>query len=191
MAIRTIDRFYPTYTEAVEIVADLIAAGIPATDVSVIESEMDARLPHEVVTDTAQSPAITGGTIGAAIGAGIGALDGVGSIAIPFTDPLVATGWVLPCVVFAVIFGIIGAIVGTVTKLGVSNKQAHTLASGLQQGKHLVLVRVDEAYVPLVESVFARERPIVRGQVPDPVASEDVRPVPLTVGEETETAYRE
>ena len=191
MALRTIDRFYPTYTEAVEVVADLIAAGIPATDVSVIESEMDARLPQEVVTDTAQSPAVTGGTIGAAIGAGIGALDGVGSINIPFTDPLVATGWVLPCVVFAIIFGIIGAIVGTITKLGVSNKQAHTLASGLQKGQHLVMVRVDEVQIPLVETVFARERAIVRGQVPDPVASQDIRPIPRTVEEETETAYRD
>ncbi len=191
MALRTIDQFYPTYTEAVEVVADLTAAGIPATDVSVIESETDARLPRDVAADTAQSPALTGATLGAAVGGGIGALDGIGAMTIPFTDPLVATGWVLPCVVFAIIGAIIGAIVGAITKMGVSNKQAHTLASGLQKGKHLVMVRVDDADVALVQSIFARTRPMAQGRVADRVAAEDIRPRPITVEEESESTYQE
>ncbi len=158
---------------------------------SLIESETDARLPQAVASDMAQSPALTGATMGAAIGAGLGALDGVGAITIPFTDPLVATGWVLPCVVFAIIGAIIGAVVGIVTRAGVSNKQGHTLASGLQKGEQLVMVRVSDANIAAAEAVFARTREMAKGRAPDPVAREDIRPRPVTVEEQAETAYRD
>ena len=191
MTQRTIDHFYPTYVEAVEVVADLTAAGISATDVSLIESETDARLPQDVATDTAQNPAVTGATLGAAIGAGIGALDGVGAIAIPFTDPLVATGWVLPCVVFAIVLGIVGAIVGAVTRLGVRNKEAHTIASQLQRGQHLVMVRVEEVNVPTVEAILNRPRTRPPGQRgPEPVYSYEQTGDMRTPSEEAAAIHR-
>ena len=176
MVQRTVDHFYPSYADAVQGVADLTAAGIPAGNVSLIESGTDARLPSGVLNDTAQSPAVTGATLGAAIGGGIGALDGVGAITIPYTEPLVATGWVLPCVVFAVVFAVIGAAVGAVTKLGVSNRSAHRIASRLKQGQHLVLVQVDDSQVAMVERVLAASRPLPASQRLEPEPAYTMEP---------------
>ncbi|WP_158742045.1 hypothetical protein [Acidisphaera sp. L21] len=191
MVQRTINHFYPTYAEAVEVVADLTAAGISSGNIALIESETDARLPQGVATDTAQSPALTGGTLGAAIGAGIGALDGVGSITIPFTEPLVATGWVLPCLVFAVIGALIGAVVGMVTKLGVSNSSSHAIASRLQRGEHLVMVWVDEADAAAAQVVLDHPRvtPGVK-KGPDPVYDMEPTGDSRTVEEEAAAIHQ-
>ena len=191
MPQQTIDHFYSTYVEAVEVVADLTASGVSPTSISVIESETDARLPQAVGADTAQNPAVTGATLGAAVGAGIGALDGIGAISIPFTDPLVSTGWVLPCVVFAIVFAIIGAIIGAVTKLGVANKEAHTIASGLQQGQHLVMVQVNEANIASVRAILDRPRTRPPG-VPNPEPVYDYEPTGdrRTVTEEAGAIHR-
>ena len=156
MVQRTIDQFYPTYAEAVQVVADLTAAGISPANVSLIESELDARLPQGVATDSLQNPVTAGATLGAAIGGGIGVLAGVGAITIPFADPLVVTGWVLPGVVFAIVGALIGAGVGALVGLGVKNKAGHTIVSRLQRGQQLVMVRVEESAIPLVQSIMAR-----------------------------------
>ncbi len=156
MAQRTIDQFYPSYAEAVQVVADLTSAGISPANVSLIDSELDARLPQEVSGDLAQNPVTTGATLGGTIGGGLGVLAGVGAVAVPFADPLVATGWVLPCVVFAIVGGLIGAAIGAVVRLGVKNKSGQAIASRLQRGQQLVMVRAEEGEVPLVQSIMAR-----------------------------------
>jgi hypothetical protein len=158
MALRTIDHFFRTYQEAVEAVADLTAAGVPADDITLIESEADPRLPREVVQDTAQSPAGTGATMGAVLGGGIGVLAGVGAIAIPFLAPLVDAGWIVPTITLAGVGAVLGAAIGSITKVGVTNRRAHAIAEGLQRGQHLVLVQTDEFMAPHVEAILLRAR---------------------------------
>lgn len=173
MAQRTIDHFYPTYAEAVQVVADLTAAGVPQGDIALIESEADPRLPSEVAEDAAQNPAGTGATMGTVVGGGIGVLDGVGAITIPYTEGLVQTGWVVPTLVFAGIGAVIGAALGAVTKVGVTNRKAHVLAEGLTRGQSLVVVQIDEAYVAQVETIMNQPRTVIPG--PDPTY--DMEPV--------------
>ena len=173
MAQRVIDHFYPTYAEAVQVVADLTAQGVPAADINLIESESDPRLPAEVADDTAQNPAGTGASLGTAIGGCLGALVGVGAVTIPLLDPLVQAGWVVPTVTGAGIGAVIGAVVGAVTRAGVTNRKAHTIAAGLTRGQHLVVVRVDEAYAAQVEALLAQPR--ATGPLPDPAY--DMEPV--------------
>jgi hypothetical protein len=189
MSQRTIDHFYRTYDEAVLVVADLTAIGVPAADVSLIESESDPRLPSEVADDAAQNPAGTGATMGAVIGGGIGVLDGVGAITIPYTEGLVQTGWVLPMLAFAGVGAIIGAVLGAVTRVGVTNRKAHVLASGLQRGQYLVVVQVDEAYAAQVEVVLNQPRTVA----PGPDVAYDMEPVydPRTPAQEAAEIHRE
>ena len=160
MAQRTIDQFYPTYAEAVQVVADLTSSGVSPANVSLIDSELDARLPQGIAAEGVQNPVTTGATLGAAIGGGLGVLAGVGAIVIPFADPLVATGWVLPGVVFAVVGGLIGAGIGALVRLGVKNKSGHAIASRLQRGQQLVMVRAEDSEVALVQSIMARSHVI-------------------------------
>ena len=166
MAEQTIDHFYRTYVEAVQVVADLTAEGVSPADINMIESESDPRLPSEVMQDTAQNPAGTGATMGALVGAGIGALAGVGAITIPFLNPLVQTGWVVPTITLAGVGAIIGAVLGAVTRVGVTNRKAHVIAERLNRGEHLVVVRVDDAIATQVEAIMTRPR--ATGPLPDP-----------------------
>ena len=185
MALRMVSRFYLTYADAVQAVADLVTVGIPDADISLIESEDDARLPPDVAKDAAQSPAVAGATLGVGIGGGLGALVGVGAISFPLLDPIVALGWVIPTVIGALIGAVIGAGVGAVTKMGVVNRQAHSFAAGLQRGEHLVMVRVDESRVPQIESILAR----THMQAP-PVALPPAGPPP-TLEQTREAIYRD
>lgn len=173
MAQRILDHFYPTYAEAVQVVADLTALGVPASDINVIDSESDARLPRDVADDTAQNPAGTGATLGAVIGGGIGALAGVGAITVSLLDPLVQAGWLVPTVTLAGVGAVTGAIVGAVTRLGVTNRKAHIIAAGLTRGKHLVVVRVEDAHAAKVDAVLRQPR--ATSAAPEPAF--DMEPV--------------
>jgi len=156
MALRMVSRFYISYADAGQAVADLVAAGIADADISLIESEDDARLPPDVAKDSAQPPAVTGATLGGGIGGGLGVLVGVGAISFPFLDPIADLGWLAPTLIGAVIGVVIGAGIGVVTKMGVVSRQAHSFAAGLQRGEHLVMVRVDESRVAQIEAIMAR-----------------------------------
>lgn len=188
MAQRTIDRFYPTYAEAVQVVADLMAAGVPPADVSLIDGETDARLPQDVAADRVQNPLITGVTLGAAIGAGIGALAGVNAITIPYTEALVDTGWVLPCVLFAVIFGLFGAIIGAIAKLAVKDNAAQAIASRLQRGQQMVMVRADASELPMIQDIMARSHTIPTAALAtsEPLYDVAIPTVATTVGDEVD-----
>ena len=154
MAMRTFDHLYGTYEEAVEVVAELNRMGIPPDAINLIESDADARLPPDVTDDAAQSPAVAGATLGGTVGAGIGALVGVDAISMPFVSQLAASGWLVPCLALGVAGAVVGGLVGAVTRLGVTNRRAHSLASGLQRGEHLVMVRANDAYGARIEAVM-------------------------------------
>jgi hypothetical protein len=185
MALRMVSRFYLTYSDAVQAVADLVSAGVSDADISLIESEDDARLPPDVAKDAAQSPAVAGATLGAGIGGGLGALVGVGAINFTALDPIAQLGWLAPTVIGALIGAVIGAGVGAVTKMGVVNRQAHTFAAGLQRGEHLVMVRIDESRVPQIDAILARTH---RGA--PPAALPPTEP-PQTLEQTREAIYRD
>jgi hypothetical protein len=185
MAVRMVSRFYRTYADAVQAVADLVAAGVADADISLIESEDDARLPPDVSKDAAQTPAVAGATLGGGIGGGLGALVGVGAISFPFLDPIAEWGWLVPTLIGAIIGGAIGAGIGAVTKMGVVNHQAHSFAAGLQRGEHLVMVRVDEVRVPQIEAILARTHMLT-----PPVALPPTEPPP-TLEQTREAIYRD
>lgn len=155
MAVRVVSRFYLTFPDAVQAVADLTVSGVREADISLIESEDDARLPPEVSADSAQSPAASGATLGGGIGGGLGVLIGVGAIDFPVLEPIASLGWLLPTIIGTVIGAAIGAALGIVTRFGIVNRQAHSFASGLQRGEHLVMVRVDETAVAKTEAILA------------------------------------
>ncbi len=172
MAQHTLSHLYPTYALATEAMADLTALGIPDADISLIESEADARLPAGVSADMAQSPARTGATLGFGIGLGLGALIGVGAVSLPPLDLLASAGWLPPTALGAVIGGLLGAGVGKVSRMGVSDQRSHDFATGLQLGQHLLLVQVDDGLVAQAELVLAHPRQ------PAPLATAEDEPAP-------------
>lgn len=178
MALRMVSRFYFTFPDAVQALADLTTAGIPSSDISLIESDNDARLPPEVAADSAQSPAVGGATLGGGICGGLGVLIGVGAIDFPGLGVLAGMGWLVPTIIGTITGAVIGALLGIVTQFGVVSRQAHSFAAGLQRGEHLVMVRVDETQVAQIEALLANTHR-------QPAAEAPMPPQPLLTPEQT------
>lgn len=183
MAVRMVSRFYLTYVGAVQAIADLAAAGAPQADISLIESEDDARLPPDVAADAAQSPASTGAKLGGGIGGGLGALVGVEAIAVPGLDPA-ALGWFAPILAGAGVGAALGAVVGVATRMGTTTPQAHSFAAGLRRGEFLVMVRARDGEAAKFEAILARApeslppeaaQPPVDGEQPPAIPRDEQR----------------
>jgi hypothetical protein len=156
MATRTIARLYDTHEDAVAVVRDLEAAGIPHDRVSIVAPNYDERY----ATEPAGSGAGAGATIGTIIGGGAGLLAGIGAIAIPGVGPVVAAGWLVALITGAGIGAAAGGLLGSLTGSGVAEDEAHVYAEGVRRGGSLVTVRMDEAEAPRVEQIMAAYAPV-------------------------------
>ena len=160
-------RLYDTYATANKVMYDLEAAGIPASEISIVASNADnwysASNPHDRdrdgVDDRAQGAA-TGATIGAATGGVAGLLAGLGLQAIPGLGPVVAAGWLVSTATVAAAGGVTGGIVGALTEAGVSEKDAEVYAEGVRRGGTLLTVRIPDGDRARIEPIL--DRPAVK-----------------------------
>ena len=101
----TISRLYDDYAAAQQAVRDLEAAGLSASEISIVASNADnwyqgrgkkrrdrVDTDHDGTDDRVEG-AETGAGIGAAVGGTAGLLAGLGLLAIPGIGPVVAAGW--------------------------------------------------------------------------------------------------
>ncbi|MBV9786077.1 MAG: hypothetical protein JO264_19925 [Acidisphaera sp.] len=161
MATRTFTRLYDSHDDAVQVVNDLEAAGIPASDISLVASNRDNRYPG---TDVDSTPGGTGAgagaTVGTVLGGGAGLLAGIGSLAIPGVGPIVAAGWLIATItgagVGAAVGGAAGGLIGGLTSAGVSEDEAHVYAEGVRRGGSLITVRADDPQAARVESILGQ-----------------------------------
>jgi hypothetical protein len=150
----TISRLYDDPQAAHRAVMDLEAAGIAASDISLVASNADnwyrgdkKTAPRKVdrdrdgVDDRAEG-AGAGAGIGAALGGTAGLLAGLGIMAIPGIGPVVAAGWLAATAVGAVAGGAAGGIIGALTQSGVPKEEAELYAEGVRRGGTLVTARV-------------------------------------------------
>lgn len=164
MATRTIARLYDNYDDAVQVVHDLEAAGVPHSDVSLVASNHDNRYSGTTTdtttgvsrdtADTASTGAGTGATVGTVLGGGAGLLAGIGALAIPGIGPLVAAGWLVAALTGAGVGAAAGGLLGSLTGAGVSEADAHVYAEGVRRGGTLVTVRSDDAMAGRVEEIM-------------------------------------
>jgi hypothetical protein len=165
MATRTIAHLYDTHDDAVQVVNELEAAGIPHADVSIVSNNRDNR--YDRMTSTADTNAGTGAgtgaTAGAVLGGGVGLLAGIGSLAIPGVGPVVAAGWLIATLagagVGAAAGAVAGGLIGSLTAAGVPEREANVYAEGVRRGGSLVTVRTDDTQVTKVESIMAARAP--------------------------------
>ena len=154
MATRTIARLYDTNEDAIQVVRDLEAAGIPHDRLSIIAAADDDR------STAGGSSAGAGAAIGTVIGGGAGLLAGIGAIAIPGVGPVVAAGWLVALLAGAGVGAAAGGLLGSLTGSGVAEEEAHVYAEGVRRGGSLVTVRTDEEDLPRVEPIMAAYEPV-------------------------------
>ena len=155
--MRTLSKIYDTYGQARQAVADLNAAGVSDSKISLVankhvSAEYDDVDEHE--------GAATGASIGAAVGGAGGLLAGLGIMAIPGIGPVVAVGWLASTLVGALAGAATGGIVGALVDAGVSKEDAEVYSEAIRRGGTLVTVQADDNQVSTVEAVLNRHQPI-------------------------------
>lgn len=151
-----VSRLFDTYEHATSAVAQLEAAGIPHSAISMVANNADDRYsPMAAVDTTGASPgAGTGATVGTVIGGGAGLLAGLGMLAIPGIGPVVAAGWLIATVTGAGMGAAGGGLLGSLVGAGVSETDAHVHAEGVRRGGTLVTVRAEDTQAAMVESML-------------------------------------
>lgn len=154
--MRTITGLFDSYDDASAAVANLEAAGIASSDISIVSNNSDGR--YKTDDNNAAEGAGTGAGIGAGIGGAGGLMAGLGLLAIPGVGPVVAAGWLAAtaagAAAGAVLGGATGGLIGALTSSGVSESDAHVYAEGVRRGGTLVTVRVEESRQAEAEAIL-------------------------------------
>ena len=155
--MKTVSRVYDSYAQAREGVRALEAAGIPASDISLVANK-HVSAEHADVNDI--SDAAKGAGIGGVLGGGAGLLAGLGLLAIPGLGPVVAAGWLAATAVGAAAGAVTGGIVGALVDAGTPEEHAHVYSESIRRGGTLVTVRTDDANAARVEAILTRYKPL-------------------------------
>ncbi|SDR59497.1 hypothetical protein SAMN05519103_06443 [Rhizobiales bacterium GAS113] len=153
----TITGLFDTYEAAARAVAELEAAGVPHSDISLVANNVDKSWSPTTsrTTDDSASAAGSGASVGAALGGGAGLLAGLGMLAIPGLGPVVAAGWLASTAVGALAGAAAGGIVGALTAAGESPERAEVYAEGVRRGGSLVSARVSDDLATRARSILS------------------------------------
>jgi hypothetical protein len=161
----TICRLYDSYSDANRVVLMLEAAGLPASETSVISNNSDTwySAPKNagvvpVRKDGTGSEADSKGE-GAIIGAAIGATAATAAslitmLAIPGVGAVVGAGWLAALLGSMAIGGVAGGLLGALTNAGISEEDAQVFVEGMRRGGTLVAARVPQAEAPRIETMM-------------------------------------
>jgi hypothetical protein len=158
MAVVT--HLYDSYDDARRAMGELITAGVPQADISIVANNSNNRFTtaengtYDTVAGEAHSGAGTGTGVGATVGGIAGLLAGLGIMAIPGVGPVVAAGWLASTALGAVVGGAAGGIIGALTDAGVPEEHAHVYAEGLRRGGTLLTARVSDADRARIETML-------------------------------------
>lgn len=159
----TISRLYDKYDDAQRAVANLEAAGVPHSDLSIVANNSDSWFSSNGKvdrdrdgTDDRAEGASTGAGIGAGLGGAAGLMAGLGMLAIPGLGPVVAAGWLASTALGLAAGAASGGVVGALTQAGVSEEEAPLYAEGVRRGGTMVSARVPDADRAKYEAILSQ-----------------------------------
>lgn len=156
--MQIITKVYDGYAQAHGAVDELLTAGIPMSNISVLGSRTD---PDQFFTNAEEgSEAGAGAGVGAVLGGAAGLLAGLGLMAIPGLGPVVAAGWLASTALGAAAGGATGGIVGSLISSGVSEGDANVYSEVVRRGGMLVSVQAEDHDVAKVQAILGAHLPI-------------------------------
>jgi len=137
---------YKTRTGAEKAVDDLIAAGFPSADVSVLLPDVHStkELAHEKNTKAPEGTT-TGVATGGAVGGTLGLLAGIGALAIPGLGPFIAAGPIMAALAGLGVGGAVGGVVGALVGMGIPEYEAKRYEGHVKNGGILLSVHCDRS----------------------------------------------
>ena len=135
---------YQTSAQAEDAVDDLVRAGFPSADISVLlpESLGTKDLGTEKATKAPEGAAAGAGS-GAVLGGTLGLLAGIGALAIPGVGPLIAAGPIMAALAGMGVGGAVGGLTGALIGAGIPEYEAKRYEGRLQKGGILLSVHCD------------------------------------------------
>lgn len=140
---------YKTHTDAEKAIEDLVAFGVPDSDISYIHKDSEGDMKDEQTGEKVGTGATAGAVTGAVIGgiAGLvvanGILPGLGSLFVagPLATALGLTGATATTVAGAATGAAAGGLIGALTSLGVNDEDAKLYEKHVESGNILVIAR--------------------------------------------------
>ena len=135
---------YSTPVQAERAVDELIDAGFPSTDISVLmpDTESTRDFAHEKDTKAPEGTAV-GVTTGGAIGGTLGVLAGIGALAIPGLGPFIAAGPIMAGLAGLGVGGAVGGLVGALVGMGIPEYEAKRYEGRVKNGGVLLSVHCE------------------------------------------------
>jgi hypothetical protein len=155
--MQTVSRVYDSYAQAHAAVNAIEAAGVPASEISLVANKYVSDKYADVEN---VSKAGVGAGIGGAVGGGAGLLAGLGLLAIPGLGPVVAAGWLASLAVGAAAGATAGGLAGALVSAGTSDDHAHVYSESVRRGGTLVSARVAETDAAAIQAILDRHDPI-------------------------------
>ncbi len=155
--MQTITKAYDTYKKAHSAVDELVTAGIPMSEISILANRVSGEQEY---TDEETTEAGAGAGVGAAVGGAAGLLAGLGLMAIPGLGPVVAAGWLTSTALGAIAGGATGGIVGSLINAGVSEDDAHVYSEAVRRGGTLVSVQTQDHDIAKVQAILDNYIPL-------------------------------
>src|ERR1700730_3437591 len=135
---------YRSRTTAETAVDELISAGFPSADVSVLLPDVQStkELAHEKNTKAPEGTT-TGVATGGAVGGTLGLLAGIGALAIPGLGPFIAAGPIMGALAGIGVGGAVGGLVGALVGMGIPEYEAKRYEGRVKNGGVLLSVHCD------------------------------------------------
>jgi len=143
--MKTVVGVYDDIEDARDVVEDLVDAGIPRDDVSLVTRDVTGEygtyLEEHGEGETAEAAA--GGAVGGAVVGGLtGVLVGLGAFALPGLGPVIAAGPIAAGLAGAGIGAVTGSLLGALVEWGIPEEEAEYYAESVRRGSVLVAARV-------------------------------------------------
>lgn len=135
---------YATSAQAERALEDLVRAGFPSADISVLLQDYRGTrdLAPQKRTKAPQS-AMPGASAGTIPGGTLGVLAGTGAIAIPGLGPSIAAGPIMAALAGAGAGGVVGGITGALVGMGMTEYEAKRYEGRLKSGGVLLSCHCD------------------------------------------------
>src|SRR5687767_11453651 len=158
----TVIGLYDRLEDAQNAVSELVSAGFPREDISIVAADTEGKFKTYVGESSAEGGEgmATGAGIGAAVGGLGGLLIGIGALAIPGIGPVLAAGPLASALIGAGVGAVTGGLLGALVDAGVPEEQANLYAEGVRRGGTLVKVTAPEDRVDEANRIMDRFNPI-------------------------------
>ncbi len=163
--MRTIVALYDDFDVAKEVVEELVEAGFPRDQISLLASDTAGEYAGYLNRDVERvAERDVSGAEGASFGAVVGGLVGLGAMLIPGVGPVIAGGPLVAALVGAGVGATAGAVTGGVTAslvdLGVDNEYAGYFAEAVRRGGTLVVAHAEDTWENQVREIMSRHDPV-------------------------------